>query len=575
MEQKELNIDEQGFFNAIGGIDPLYLQEKSYQQIIYDGLEAFRKIPGCNYAALFCINLQNFDFDFEESTGGVTKEEAEGSYKYLVDNGGIASVLSSGEIIFWQVKYETRDDDFLIIPLIVQSGITGLLILSLNESFTGNENITELCRIYSNYFALLMQNHDLVEEIQNIKLQSEQKITSRTDKIVKSTRELKSILDTVQAGIIIIDKDNLQIADANLAAIQLAGVVKEDILGTDIKALFISKDDGVESDKTVTNREELLRRKDGTLIPVIKTVADINLGGEEFIIATFLDITKRKLMEDALREAHDKLEQRVEERTIELSIANQELQKEINERIKIEQELIAAKEKAELSDKLKSNILANMQHEFRTPLIGIQGFSKILMEESSNGEHRDLSKYIFSCGQRLLNTLNSVLFMSRFESESISVKLDNFNIFQKLNTVFEQFEIAANEKNLEFKVYNIDNISADIDPDLLSQSITNLLDNAVKFTKKGGISITIAKTKENDKDWAVIKINDTGIGIKESEQSVIFNSFRQASEGFNREYEGNGLGLTLAKKMIEMMGGKITLDSKLNFGSTFIVWIPL
>ena len=95
---------------------------------------------------------------------------------------------------------------FLIIPLIVQSGITGLIILSLNESFSRQGNIINLCRIYSNYYALLMQNHLLTEEVQNIKLLSEQKISIRTNKIVNSTRELKSILDTVHAGIIIIDK---------------------------------------------------------------------------------------------------------------------------------------------------------------------------------------------------------------------------------------------------------------------------------------------------------------------------------------------------------------------------------
>jgi PAS domain S-box-containing protein len=575
MGQKEINIKNQSFYNAIAGIDPILLHEKSIQQIILDGLEAYKKIQGCIFAALYTINQQTFEFQYEVSTEGVEKANVENSYKLLADNGSIANALSTGEITYGQIKKETYTDDFLIIPLIVLSGITGLIILSLNESFTGHENTIEICRIYSNYYAFLMQNQYLTNEIENIKILSEQNINSRTDKIVKSTRELKTILDTVQAGIIIVDKKTLQIADANLAAVELAGVLKEEIIGTNSETLFTSQDGSAKSTKIASNFEELLKRKDGTLIPVIKTIAGINLGDEEFIIETFLDITDQKKMEEALRDARDRLEQRVEERTFQLSMANKELQNEINERIKIGQELLAAKEKAEQSDKLKSNILANMQHEFRTPLIGIQGFSKILMEEIKEADLCELSKYIFSSGQRLLNTLNSILYMSKFESDSVSVQLKKQNVSEKINAIISPFEMTAAEKNIELKLFPGENIYVMIDLDLFSQAIINLLDNAFKFTKKGSITVLIDKVQEDEKEWAVIKIIDTGIGIKESELEIIFNPFRQASEGFARDYEGNGLGLTLSKRMIEMMDGKITLESKYDFGSTFTVWLPI
>ena len=368
-----------------------------------------------------------------------------------------------------------------------------------------------------------MQNHFLVDEIQKINLLSEQKITTRTNKIVNSTRELKSILDTVHAGIIIIDKSNLQIADANLAALQLAGVLKEDILGTSSDSLFISKNGEKKSKSAASKQEELLIKSDGTLIPVIKTISDINLGGEQFIIETFLDITVLKKMEIALKEAHDKLEQRVEERTFQLSMANKELKKEISERIKIEKELLAAKEKAEQSDKLKSNILANMQHEFRTPLISIQGFSKILLEEIDDVEHRQLSKYILSSGERLLNTLNSILVMSDFESNNISVRLQKYNLSQEINTIASRFKLTAIEKSLEFELNLDENIFVTIDFDLFSQAISNLLDNAIKFTRKGCISVASKLVSTDGKDWATIMVRDTGIGIKDSDQKIILN----------------------------------------------------
>lgn len=575
MQQREINIDSPDLYSAIAEIDPIFLQEKSHQQIITDGLEAYRKINGCNYAALYVINQENFDFLYEVSTEGVDKEEVENSFKFLVDKGSIANALSTGEITFGETKYEAHNDNFMIIPLIVQSGVTGLIILSLNESFTRQENIINLCRIYSNYYALLMQNHFLIEEIQDIKLLSEQKISIRTNKIVNSTRELKSILDTVHAGIIIIDKNNMQIADANVAALQLAGVLKEDILGTSSDSLFISKGRTTKSKAAASKLEELLIKSDGTLIPVIKTVSDINLGGEQFIIETFIDITDRKKMEEALREAHAKLEQRVEERTIQLSMANQELKKEINERIKIEKELLAAKEKVEQSDKLKSNILANMQHEFRTPLISIQGFSKILSEDAtSNNEHREISKYIYSSGKRLLNTLNSILIMSNFESNNVSVRLTRYNLSEEIGSIVLPFEAAAIEKNLKFKLNPGENIYVTIDHDLFSQAISNLLDNAIKFTKKGCISVTCELVSAGGKNRAAIMVQDTGIGIKDSDQKIIFEPLRQASEGYARNYEGSGLGLTLSQKMIELMNGKITLESEFNSGSIFTVWLP-
>jgi PAS domain S-box-containing protein len=574
MEPKESNIDNQNFYSAIAGIDPLLLQQKSYPQIISEGLEAFTKIKGCTSAALYIINQENFDFQYLASTEGINKNDVDNSYKLLANNGGIAKALSSGELTFWQIKCETHCNAFLIIPLLVLSGVSGLVILFLAESIAGQDTTINLCRLYSNYYALLMQNQFLVNEIEITKILSERKISARTDKIVKSTRELKSILDTVQAGIIIVDKKTMQIEDANLAAIQLAGVLKDEIIGTDCDALFASKDELEKFDKIDTKQEDLLKRKDGNFIPVIKTTAGINLGDEEFIIETFLDISDLKKMEEALRDARDRLEQRVEERTFQLSMANEKLQKEINERIKIGQELLAAKEKAEQSDKIKSNILANMQHEFRTPLIGIQGFSKILMEEIKQVNLCDLSKRIYSSGQRLLNTLNSVLYMSKFESDSVSVKLNKHNLSQKIITITSPFKIAALEKNLDFKLFPGENIFVMIDLDLFSQSVTNLLDNAIKFTKKGSISVIIEKANEDEKNWAVIKISDTGIGIKESKQALIFNPFRQASEGYAREYEGNGLGLSLSKKMIELMGGKITLESKFKSGSTFTVWLP-
>ncbi len=248
---------------------------------------------------------------------------------------------------------------------------------------------------------------------------------------------------------------------------------------------------------------------------------------------------------------------------------------DITERKKAEKEIIVAKEKAEEMNNLKTNFLANMSHELRTPMVGIMGTFELLKESESIEEVHAFTNLFEESTKRLLRTLNQILDISKIEADTITLYNKDIIINEVIKKSIETFKPEANKKNLYI---NQDipkaNFVLNLDEDLFISTINNLLSNAIKFTESGGITIRV--TKEND-DAGYLKIivQDTGIGIPEDKFDLIFEPFRQVSEGFARHHEGTGLGLTLVKKYTEMMGGRITLKSELTKGSSFILHFPL
>ncbi len=237
-------------------------------------------------------------------------------------------------------------------------------------------------------------------------------------------------------------------------------------------------------------------------------------------------------------------------------------------------ETLNAKEKAEEINRLKSSFLANMSHELRTPLIGILGFAEILKSEIEDSSLSDYANTIYMSGKRLAETLNSLLDFSTLESEKQKRNFMPLNIVEIISEIVENNLKDAKEKNLtlEFK-YSAPVIQVKLDRVMFFQLINHVLNNAIKFTTKGGVTINASVEKE-DKSRAKIEIIDTGIGISEKLINIIFEPFRQGSEGLNRNFQGTGLGLTIAKKYTELMDGKISVNSKMGMGSIFTIEFP-
>jgi CheY-like chemotaxis protein/nitrogen-specific signal transduction histidine kinase len=236
-----------------------------------------------------------------------------------------------------------------------------------------------------------------------------------------------------------------------------------------------------------------------------------------------------------------------------------------------EEEIIKAKAKAEESDSLKSAMLSNINHEIRTPMTGILGFSEILFDSASDFETKAIAQNIFDSAKRLMNTLNSIIDLSQLIADKTPVKLASSNINSLILSVSKNFEEFAQRKNLEIKYNLTKDIHAFVDEYLFKQVIFNLVDNAVKFSEEGEICITTEYTEENSEKFVLIKVKDEGIGIDKAHHSYVFEEFRQVSEGISRSFEGTGLGLSISKKMIEIMNGSISLESQIGKGAEFTI----
>lgn len=247
--------------------------------------------------------------------------------------------------------------------------------------------------------------------------------------------------------------------------------------------------------------------------------------------------------------------------------------RDITNLIKTQEELVKAKEKAEELNKAKSYFFANMSHELRTPLVGILGFAELLADElEDNPELAKMAKLITNSANRLKETLNLILSISKLEAGKLDIKLSQKDIVPIVKNSFSLFEQSCRNKGLNYELETPDTeVICKIDGNLLQNVIDNLINNAIKFTNNGGVTVKVYVENSSAK----IDVIDTGIGIPDESQSIIWEDFRQVSEGLNRSFEGTGLGLTIVKKFTELMNGKVYLESKVGIGSKFTIELPM
>ncbi|HPJ62471.1 ATP-binding protein [Lentimicrobium sp.] len=244
------------------------------------------------------------------------------------------------------------------------------------------------------------------------------------------------------------------------------------------------------------------------------------------------------------------------------------------QRIRSDEALINAKNVAEDSSRLKSSLLANMSHELRTPMTGILGFSEILTEELEDARMKSMASTIFKSASRLMSTLNSIIDLSAIEADKHTLNLKPVNTRLLFNPLLKVAHSIASDKGLYLRTSLPPHLHVMADEKLLGQMIHHLLDNALKFTIDGGISVS-AYTLDKASTEVIIRISDTGIGIAPEHHKMIFEEFRQVSEGFSRTFEGSGLGLSLCAKIARLLNAKIWVESVQEKGSDFYVALPL
>ena len=265
------------------------------------------------------------------------------------------------------------------------------------------------------------------------------------------------------------------------------------------------------------------------------------------------------------------LKHQVNARTRELQKINQEMEQRIVERTA---ELAAAMKNAQVADRIKSAFLATMSHELRTPLNSIIGFTGIILRERVgplNEEQKKQLNMVRRSSQHLLSLINDVLDISKIEAGQLQVADEKIDLRQIIEKVEQSTRPLADGKGLELGLEispEIETITGD--SRRVEQILLNLLSNAIKFTEKGSVKVVC----EADECNVIVKVMDTGIGIKDEDMETIFKSFRQIDSGISRKYDGTGLGLSISKKLVELMGGKIWVTSISGSGSTFGFSLP-
>ncbi|MDY6790041.1 MAG: ATP-binding protein, partial [Thermodesulfobacteriota bacterium] len=302
------------------------------------------------------------------------------------------------------------------------------------------------------------------------------------------------------------------------------------------------------------------------------------------------DVTARKQAEEALQQAYEALEKRVDERTKELVKANEQLQFEIEERKQAQESSRRAKLEAERANKAKSEFLANMSHELRTPLNHILGFTELILDKNLGELNQIQTEYlsdVHGSGKHLLLLINDILDLSKVEAGKYELESSMVHLQGLLENSLTMIKEKALNHGIKLSRHFIDLPDTfTADERKLKQIMYNLLSNAVKFTPDGG-SITVKACSSNDNQDDVldqqhtgppgieVSISDTGIGIKSIDLERIFDSFEQVENSASRNFQGTGLGLSLTKKLVELHGGKIWAESDgPGKGAAFSFYLP-
>ena len=414
------------------------------------------------------------------------------------------------------------------------------------------------------------------EELEKRMRELEKAFEERTFQLRESQVRYKNIVESSHDLICIVQNGSLEFVNPRVS--ELTGYAGEELLNRPFDKL-IHPDDGPivtdlyrkrARDETVPSMDTFrILKKNGEALWMESSIVNTSWNGQHAALAVLRDVSERKRAEEDLRSAYEAVEEKVKERTRELN---------------------RAKVAAEAANRAKSEFLTTMSHELVTPLNAIIGFSELLEDQSFGELNEKQIRYVgnvLTSSRKLLRLVRDILDLSKVESGKMGFQPSRFNLKELLENslVMVKEKAFRNGVSLDLQIASeLEGLTPVADAQKLKQILHNLLSNGVKFTPKGG-TVRLGAQLVSGPDPALqkkslrclqISVADTGIGIKEEDHDKIFQEFKQLDSSYSRAYEGTGLGLALSRKLVEMHGGRIGMESEgLGKGSTFTFVIPL
>ena len=426
-----------------------------------------------------------------------------------------------------------------------------------------------------NYGEDWQTHRGLIEALQEEHLRVSAKCQDVIEALGRADREralYQGIFAESKDAIFVADGETSRIVLANRAAADLVGCEVADLIGrpeSDMHPEEMNEQlcrvfDEVRRQGGVRLLEGPLRRRDGTLLTVSMSAHVVRWGGQDHVVGVMRDVSDRSQMRDELRELNENLERLVEERTHELELANQELEKTIRQANRNALD-------ARTANEAKSNFIANMSHEIRTPLNAVIGMTDLLLDMQLGAEERETAEIVARSARSLNALISDILDFSKIEAGKIELENTIFRLDTLLQDLNETFQYQAREKGLELVVED-DHLPDYLvgDPGRLRQVLVNLVGNALKFTESGSVRIEARRADElGHKQRVEFRVIDTGIGIAADKIPTLFQAFTQADVSTTRKYGGTGLGLNIASELVARMGGRLEVDSTPGAGSDF------
>jgi len=399
-----------------------------------------------------------------------------------------------------------------------------------------------------------VKNNDRWEAIGILRDITERKKAEK--ELYEKTALLENLLDSIPDIVFFKDLNGVYLG-CNPMFAEFTGNPREKILGAtdfdlfpaEVAAFFREQDGIMMKQNTMRHNEEWVDYPDGrrVLLDTLKAPLRAPDGRVLGLLGVSRDITQRKKAEEDLRIANKQLEESTA-RANELAT------------------------QAEIANKAKSEFLANMSHEIRTPLNGVIGMTGLLLDTELNSNQRRYAELVRLSGETLLSLINDILDLSKIEAGKLDLESMDFNLQSLLDDTASTLSIRAHEKKLEFiyEIYHNVPVLLQGDPGRIRQILTNLVGNAIKFTRQGEIAVRVTLDSASDREVMLrFHVSDTGIGIPEDKVRLIFDKFTQVDASTTRHYGGTGLGLAISKQLAELMGGEIGVISEEGRGSEF------